>query len=203
MWVLALSLLEIPSWFIFLQCMINEQTFVLIKSYTKLKIQIKACKSYVMKDLLAHFTFTQLLCKYNFEIKILCKRVHSRTHTHPHIYTHTTSFHQSCTSDSWKYLLLYHGDYTTIQMLVMFYKLIRLISEIQTYVYIHTHTHTEEIHTLSRCLLSIISKTSKQKYANKLNSYNKCSRVISKAPTMLIKYKLLQLNGLEPVLDLF
>jgi len=34
------------------------------------------------------------------------------------------------------------------------------------------------------------------------NMYHKCSRVISKAPTMLIKYKLLQLNGPETVLDL-
>jgi len=54
-WVLVLSLLEIPSWFILLQCMINEQTFVLTISHTKLKLQIKACKSYVVKDLLAHF----------------------------------------------------------------------------------------------------------------------------------------------------
>jgi len=103
LWVLILSLLEIPSWFIFLQCMINEQTFVLIISHTKLKIQIKACKRYVLKYLLDHFTFVQLLCRYNFEIKILCKHMHSRTraraHTHTNTHTHThTHTQQASTS---------------------------------------------------------------------------------------------------------
>jgi hypothetical protein len=114
MWVIVLSLLEIPSWFILLQCMINEQTFVLIISHTKLKIQITACKGYVVKDLLAHFTFAHLLCRYNFEIKILCIHVHLHLYIRSPIRTHMASFHKLCTSDSWKYLLLNHGDYTII-----------------------------------------------------------------------------------------
>jgi hypothetical protein len=65
--------------FILLQCMTNKQTFVLITSHTKLKIQINVCKSYAVKNLLNHCTFAQLLCRYNFEIKISCKHVHTHT----------------------------------------------------------------------------------------------------------------------------
>ena len=83
-WVLVLSLLEISSRFILLQCMINDQTFVLIISHTKLKMQIKACKSYMVKDLLKHFTFAKLLSRYNFEINISCKSAPPPTHTHKH-----------------------------------------------------------------------------------------------------------------------
>jgi carbohydrate-binding DOMON domain-containing protein len=87
--VLVLPLLEKPSWFILPQCMITEQTYVLIISHTKLKILIKACRSYVVKDLLAHFTFAHLLCRYNFKIKISCTHTHTHTHTHTNTHTNT------------------------------------------------------------------------------------------------------------------
>jgi hypothetical protein len=125
--------------------------------------------------LLAHFTFAQLLSTYNFEITISCKHVHSCSHTYTHSKLPQIMYIWQLEVPNFESWWLYHpldaGDVLQIDYVYLWdidtcvcgcvYIYIYIYIYIYTHTHTHTHTHQEEIHKLSHCLLSNISKTSK------------------------------------------